>query len=102
MTPAEIVTAAVLALGGASIIPKVIDGIKAWQTGRAREEKRENRTALGRLATAEEERDDEANFRRRIEEWAGGLVYMLKQIGVPTDKIPPKPERPRRRGTVKP
>jgi hypothetical protein len=92
MTPEMVI--AILGAGGLSVIvPKVIDGIRAWQSGRADEEKAQNRTALGRLATAELERDEEANFRRRIEDWAGELVYMLKQIGVPVDQIPKKPAR---------
>ena len=85
MTP-EIATAIVLALGGASIVPKVIDAIKALHSGRALREKAENRSAFRQL-------DREADFRRRVEEWGGRLVYMLIQLGVPEDKIPPKPER---------
>jgi len=92
ITP-ELATAVIVALGGASIIPKIIDGVRAWKSGRAREEKHENRTALGRLVEAEERADSEASFRRRVEEWASGLVYMLKQIGVPDAQIPPKPTR---------
>jgi len=92
ITP-ELATAVIVALGGASIIPKIIDGVRAWKSGRAREEKHENRSALGRLVEAEERADDEMNFRRRVEEWASGLVYMLKQIGVPETQIPPKPQR---------
>jgi hypothetical protein len=92
MTVAEL-TALVIAVGSAPVILKVIDWVKATRSGRAIREKAENRSALARLVDAEYERDDEANFRRRIEEWAGGLVYMLRQIGVPDDKIPPKPQR---------
>lgn len=93
MTTADIIIAILGAGGLASIIPKIVDGIKAWRTGKASEEKQANRAQLGRIFTAERERDNEANFRRRIEEWAGELIYMLKQIGVPNDKIPPKPLR---------
>lgn len=92
MTP-EIATAIIVALGGASIIPKLIEGFRAWQSGRAKEEKAENRSALGRLVAAELRADDEAEFRRRVEEWAGGLVYLLKQMGFPEDRIPVKPVR---------
>jgi hypothetical protein len=90
---AEIVTATILALGGAKLIPMAIDGIKSMRNGRAREEKQNNRTALGRLVAAEERADNEMNFRRRVEEWASELVYMLKQLGVPDHKIPAKPQR---------
>jgi len=93
MTAADIIIAVLGAGGVASVIPKIVDGIKAWRTGRASEEKQENRRQLGRIFTAEKLADDEASFRRRIEEWAGELIYMLKQIGVPAEKIPPKPVR---------
>ena len=96
MTPAEVATAVVLALGGATIIPKLVDGIRAWKTGRAKEEKLENRTALGRLADAERRRDDEANFRRRLEEYASSLRRMLLELGVPENKIPEWPTRQRK------
>lgn len=87
------ITALISALGIASLIPKIIDVYTANKSGKAAEEKRQNRSALGRLAIAEERADDEASFRRTVEEWAGKLVYMLRQMGVPDDKIPLKPER---------
>lgn len=89
----ETVTAIIAALGGPVIIIKAIDVYKATKSGRAAREKAENRSALGRLAISEERADDEANWRRAIEEWAGELVYLLKQIGFPEDKIPVKPRR---------
>ena len=78
MNTVEVVTAIIAALGGAAIIPKIVDGIKAMRDHRARDEKDENRTLLGRAATAERRADREAEYRRRIEVWAG-------------DKIPSKP-----------
>lgn len=94
MTPELII--ALLGTGGlAVVVPKIFDGVKAWQSGRAAREKAENRSALYRLTRAEEERDEEANFRRRVEEWAGRLVYMLVQMGVPVDQLPARPERER-------
>jgi len=92
MNGVEAVTAIIAALGGAAIIPKIIDGIKAMRNNRAKEERDENRTLLGRAKYAEQRADREANYRRRIEVWAGRLEYMLAQLGVPADKIPPKPE----------
>lgn len=87
---------AVLGAGGlAAIIPKVVDGIRAWQSGKADEEKAANRSALGRLVIAERERDEEATFRRQIEDWAARLHYLLIQMGVPEDKLPARPERKR-------
>ena len=91
---AMVATAVIAALGGASIIPKVVDGIRAHVDKRAKDEKAENRSLLGRTINAEARADREAEFRRRIEVWAGRLEYMLAQLGVPADKIPSKPERP--------
>jgi hypothetical protein len=93
MTSAEIITA-ILGVGGLGfLIPKLIDGLRAWHSGRAKEERTANRSLLTRALSAENSYEKEITFRRLIEEWAGELVYMLKQIGVPTNKIPPKPER---------
>ena len=88
-----VITAVIAALGGAKIVPMVIDGIRAHRNNRAKEERQENRTLLGRAKYAEARADREAEFRRRIEEWGGRLAYMLAQLGVPEHKIPPKPER---------
>jgi hypothetical protein len=85
-------TAVIAALGGASLIPRLVDGIKAMRDNRAREEKDENRSLMGRAANAERRADREAEYRRRVEVWAGRLEYMLAQLGVPADKIPAKPE----------
>lgn len=92
MTP-EIIMAILGAGGLAAVVPKVIDGFAALRSGRAAEEKQQNQSLLTRVINAERRFDLEADFRRSIEEWASGLVYLLKQIGVPEDKIPPKPTR---------
>jgi hypothetical protein len=94
MNTVEVVTAIIVALGGASIIPKVIDGVRAHMDKRAKEEQTENRTLLGRAKYAEQRADLEADFRRAIETWGGELEYMLTQLGVPRDKIPHRPQRP--------
>lgn len=91
---AEIATGIIIALGGAKVIPMVFDGIKAHRNNRAREEKQENRTLLGRAKYAEQRADLEADFRRAIETWGGELEYMLTQLGVPRNKIPRRPVRP--------
>jgi len=96
MTTADavtLVTAVIAALGGATIIPKIVDGIRAHLNNRAKDEKTENRTLLGRAKYAEARADREADYRRRIEEWGGRLAYMLAQLGIPADRIPTKPER---------
>jgi hypothetical protein len=96
MIPA-VFQALVWAGGLAAVVPKIIDGVRAARSGKAREEKAENRTALGRLVEAERERDDEAEFRREVENFAGRLHRMLIQLGVPEDKLPLWPVRKTRR-----
>ena len=91
----EIVTAIIAALGGPVLIIKALDVYKANRSGKAAREKAENRSALARLADAETERDDEANYRRSIEEWAAGIIYAVIQWGYPGDRIPAKPRRSR-------
>jgi transcription initiation factor TFIIIB Brf1 subunit/transcription initiation factor TFIIB len=86
-----------LGAGGlAAVVPKIIDGIRAARSGKAREEKAENRTALGRLVAAQRELDSEASYRREVENFAGLLERMLIQLGVPRDKLPAWPVRKRR------
>jgi hypothetical protein len=89
----EIVTAVIIALGGARIIPKAVEGYRAWKSGKAREEKEQNRSALGRLVDAEHRADDEATFRRRLEEYASQLRRMLIDLGVPEERLPAWPQR---------
>lgn len=92
MTP-ELWTA-ILGIGGlAAIIPKVIDGLLAWRSGRAVSEKRKNQSVLERLADAEHREQAEADFRRKLEEYAGALRLLLIQAGVPPHTIPPWPVR---------
>jgi hypothetical protein len=96
MTPETItaIATAVLGVGGlAGIMPKVIEGITAWRSGRAASEKGRNQTLLARLAAAETRAETEAEFRRIIEEYAGRLRLMLIHAGVTEDRIPPWPVR---------
>lgn len=92
MTP-EIITA-LLGVGGLSvIIPKVIDGLRAWRSGRAAAEKVNNRSLLARLTDAEARAEAEAGFRRKLEEYAGALRLMLVNAGIPAHALPPWPVR---------
>lgn len=92
MTP-EMMTA-ILGVGGlAAILPKVIDGINAWRSGRAIAEKGNNRTILERLTMAERRAETEADFRRIMEDYASTLRVLLIGAGVPADKIPAWPIR---------
>jgi hypothetical protein len=92
LTP-ELITA-ILGIGGlAAIIPKIIEGLTAWHSGRAMSEKKKNQTNLERLAEADKRAEAEADFRRALEEYAGALRLLLIQAGVPKDRIPPWPVR---------
>lgn len=92
MTP-EMWTA-LLGVGGlAAIVPKLVEGLIAWRSGRAVAEKGRNRSILHRLADAETRAEAEADFRRLVEEYAGALRVMLVGLGVPAEKLPPWPER---------
>ena len=93
MNTAETVTAIIAALGGAAIIPKLIDGWKALASGRAKEEKDQNRSLLTRVVNAEKRFDMEAEFRRAWEEHCARLKRLLIQVGFPEDKLPPEPTR---------
>lgn len=89
----EFITA-ILGIGGmAAIIPKLIDGLLAWRSGRATTEKRKNQTLLERLADAEKRSEHEADFRRALEEYAGQLRLLLIGAGLTMDRIPPWPVR---------
>jgi len=100
MTP-EMWTA-IIGVGGFSvIIPKLIDGIIAWRTGRAQTEKAQNQSILDRLAESERRSEVEAKWRRAIEEYAGILRLLLVQAGVAQHKVPPWPNKdePKNGGT---
>jgi hypothetical protein len=92
MTP-EMWTA-IIGVGGFSvIIPKLIDGILAWRTGRAQTEKAQNQSILDRLAESEKRSQAEAGWRRALEEYAGVLRLLLVQAGVALHNVPPWPEK---------
>jgi hypothetical protein len=83
---------AIIGVGGFSVIvPKLIDGLIAWRTGRAQTEKTQNQYILDRLAESERRSEVEAKWRRSLEEYAGVLRLMLVQAGVPQEKVPPWP-----------
>lgn len=93
MTP-ELITAIIGVGGLAAIIPKLIEGLAAWRSGRARVEKLTNRTLLERLGDAEKRAQHEADLRRSLEEYAAGLRLMLIGSGLDPLRIPPWPHRP--------
>jgi len=85
---------AIIGVGGFSvIIPKLIDGIIAWRSGQAANEKVHNQSILDRLAESERRSETEAEFRRALEEYAGILRLLLVQAGTTMHHIPPWPER---------
>ena len=82
---------AIIGVGGFSVIvPKLIDGLIAWRTGRAQTEKAQNQYILDRLAESERRSEQEAKWRRALEEYAGVLRLLLVQAGA-ADKVPPWP-----------
>lgn len=90
---AELITALLGAGGLAAIIPKIIEGIRAWRTGKALREKVENKSLLQKLLSAEARADAEAAFRRQFQEYAGILRVMLVNMGFPRKDLPPEPVR---------
>jgi hypothetical protein len=92
MTP-ELITAIIGVGGLAAIIPKLIDGWIAWRSGRARTEKYRNQSILERLADAEKRAENEADFRRALEEYAGHLRILLIGAGVTVERLPIWPVR---------
>ncbi|UVK62561.1 hypothetical protein SEA_TAYLORSIPHT_22 [Arthrobacter phage TaylorSipht] len=93
MTP-ELLTAILGAGGLTVIVPKLVDGIKAWRSGRAVEEKEKNKGLVDRLAAAESRLEAEIIWRRIVEEYAATLRRALIEVyGVPADRLPPWPVR---------
>lgn len=85
---------AIIGVGGFSVIvPKLIDGLIAWRTGRAQTEKAQNQYILDRLAESERRSELETKWRRALEEYAGILRLLLVQAGVSQDKVPPWPDK---------
>lgn len=93
MTP-ELLTAILGAGGLAAIVPKLVDGIKAWRSGRALEEKDKNKGLVDRLSVAESRLDAEAVYRRKVEESLATHRRLLIEVyGVPAEDLPPWPDR---------
>jgi hypothetical protein len=96
MTP-ELITAIIGVGGLAAIIPKLVDGWTAWRSGRAAAEKTKNRSLLERIADAEKRSENEADFRRALEEYAGTLRLLLIEAGYAMHRLPPWPIRQARK-----
>jgi hypothetical protein len=92
MTP-ELITAIIGVGGLAAIVPKLIEGLTAWRTGRARAEKSRNQSLLEQLAEAEKRAANEADFRRLLEDYAGQLRILLISAGYAMHNVPPWPVR---------
>ena len=92
MSP-ELITAILGAGGIAAILPKLIDGVVAWRSGHAAEEKANNQSLVQRMATAEQRAEFEAALRREWQEYAGRLRVRLIDLGVPLADLPPRPDR---------
>lgn len=93
MSP-ELLTAILGAGGLAAIVPKLIDGWKAWRSGRAVAEKEKNKSLMDRVSAAETRLEAEIVWRRSNEEYAATLRRILIEVyGVPADRLPPWPIR---------
>jgi hypothetical protein len=92
LTP-ELITAIIGVGGLAAIVPKIVEGLLAWKNGRALTEKRKNQSILERLADADKRAQDEADYRRMLEEYAGALRLLLIGAGWAMHRIPPWPVR---------
>lgn len=79
------VIALLTALGAGTVLGKLIDGIVNWAKGRH-----------GREQTAWEQRDEEARFRRLMEEALHETRrYMHRECGIPYEQMPEIPKRTR-------
>jgi hypothetical protein len=93
-----LLTGLVVAAGGGAGIAKLIDGllkIRAGMSARETDRKvdivKQRDAALSREQRAWEERDDEAEKRRQVQEWAAKLQRKLIVAGIPDDEIPEEP-----------
>lgn len=85
----EAIIAVAVALGVRELLP----GFVAWLTGRAGREKARVQELIDERDTAENERDEEAAYRRKVEEMASTLRRLALEAGVPTDELPAWPTR---------
>lgn len=93
MTP-ELLTAIIGVGGLGAILPKLIDGLRAWRSGHAREEKEKNRGIVDRLAAAEAGWEKEIIYRRTVEESLSTHRRLLIEVyGVPVAELPAWPVR---------
>lgn len=88
----EAIIAVAVALGLRELLP----GVVAWLTGRAGREKARVQELIDERDAAESERDEEAEYRRKVEEMASALRRIAVEHGVPADKLPAWPTRRRK------
>lgn len=94
MSP-ELLTALLGAGGVAALVPKLVDGLKSWRSGRAEAEKLNNLSLAERLALAEGRLELEIYRRRAMEEYAAGLRRLLiEECGYEAGRLPAWPSRP--------
>lgn len=87
MDPA-LATVIAAALGGTSVLGYAVQGIVKWRTGRAAEERRENKSIVDRADRAERLADWESAARRLMQELAGRERHKLLEAGLPIEKWP--------------
>lgn len=96
MTTAEWIVAIVGPAGLAALIPRAMKEFRAWRSGRAEDEKRANRSALGRLVEAETETEFQTEWRRLLSEHAAHVRRIAIDWGVPENVLPEWPKPPAR------
>lgn len=102
MTPEQ--WAAIIAAAGLPLIlSKVVDGIAAWRSGRAADERRRNSEAASRIARTETALaecrrilDGESTYRRLLAEHAHHLRSLLLDAGWSPSDLPEWPAHPHR------
>lgn len=94
MSP-ELLTALLGAGGVAALVPKLVDGLKSWRSGRAEAEKRKNQRLSDRMTAAEGRLELEIYRRRAMEEYAAVLRRLLiEDCGIEAGTLPDWPSRP--------
>lgn len=85
----EAIVAVAVALGLRELLP----GLVAWLTGRASREKARVQELMRERDAAEDERDEEAVYRRKVEEMGSALRRIALEAGVPAEDLPAWPQR---------
>ncbi len=92
----ETVVAIITALGLREVIPRLVEGAVRHWTGRATRERSRVDELVQERDRAEDERDRQARWRRKLQEYASQIRSLLIERGVRPEEIPPWPPEPTR------